>query len=239
MNRDYLAEAAALPIHRFDKIMHGYLWRTFQPYMRDVSALELGCFRGAFTRRIRAEYPDVAVVDASADCIAAARAIGQQIECVHATFEQAELERCFDAIFAVHVLEHLDDPVRVLTRCGAEWLNDDGRVFVAVPNAQAASRQLAVKMGLIDKVEAVTASEAEHGHKRTYTRDLLWTHLVAAGLQVEDMGGVMFKPLANFQWDRALAEGIVDAAYLEACYAMGKELPDLCSSLYAVCRRRR
>lgn len=238
MNRDFRAEAAALPIHRFDEIMHAYLWRTFEPHMEGVSALELGCFRGDFTKRIRAEYPDVAVVDASADCIQAARGIGQQIECVHASFEEADLGRRFDAIFLLHTLEHLDDPVHVLTRCGAEWLDGEGRLFVAVPNANAMSRQLAVKMGLVARVDAVMPAEAEHGHKRTYTLEAFRTHLIAAGLHIEEIGGVMFKPLANFQWGRALEEGIVDLTYVQACYEMGKEFPDLCSSLYAVCRRR-
>lgn len=234
MSRDYLAEASALPVHKFDEIMHAYLWRSFDPHFQGVSALELGCFRGAFTRRIRAEFPDVTVIDASAECIKAVKDIGQFIECVHSTFEDAQLDRKYDAIFAVHCLEHLDDPVAVLKRC-REWLAPEGKLFVAVPNAYALSRQLAVKMGLVEDEKAVTKAEREHGHKRTYCNVELTMHLSDAGLTPIKEGGVMLKPMSNWQWDKALAEGIVDAAYLEACYELGKRHPTMCASLYAVC----
>lgn len=238
MNRDHAAEAAALPIHRFDEIMHDYLWRTFKPHMQGVSALELGCFRGHFTKMIREEYPDVTVVDASADCLGAAFSIGKQIACVHSTFEEAVLEQRYDAIFLLHTLEHLDDPVRVLKRCLYEWLADDGVLFVAVPNANAASRQIAVKMGLVEAPEAVTPAEAAHGHKRTYTQETLLKTLVLAGLRVEEMGGVMFKALANWQMDRALAKGVIDKTYLDGCFEFGKRAPEMCASIYAVCRKQ-
>ncbi len=45
-----------------------------------------------------------------------------------------------------HVLEHLDDPVKVLKRVKDEWLSDNGKFFLVCPNANAPSRQIAVKM---------------------------------------------------------------------------------------------
>lgn len=117
------------------------------------------------------------------------------------------------------------------------WLSDQGRFFVAVPNANAASRQIAVAMGMIDHNQAVTAGEHDHGHRRTYSMDTLNSHLQAAGLSVVNQGGVMFKGLANFQFDKALAAGIVDTAYLEGCFQLGRKYPDLCSSIYAICQR--
>lgn len=236
MNRDFAAEAAALPLHDFDYLMHEYLWRTFKPRMDGVNALELGCFRGHMTRMIRAEYPVVTVVDASEDCISAARSIGQHIECHLGTFEEVELAERFDAIFLIHTLEHLSEPKKVLTRC-LEWLYPDGKLFVAVPNAHAASRRLAVHMGLVSHPEAVTLAEKAHGHQRTYTQESLRAELTRANLWVEEIGGVMYKPLANFQFDRALKDGIVDTNYLEACYRLGKEFPDQCASIYAVCSK--
>lgn len=234
MKRDFDAEAAALPKHRFDELMHGYMLRTFRPHLDGVSALELGCFEAAMTRRLRDIYPDLTVVDASIDCIAEALAIGRQIECLHNTFESVELDRKYDAIFALHVLEHLDCPVTVLKRC-REWLAPGGRIFVAVPNAHAASRQIAVEMGLLPEATAVMPAEAKHGHQRTYSQFTLRQHIAMAGLRVIEDGGIFFKALSGAQFDIAIAERVVDDRYLEGCYGLGKQYPDLCASLYAVC----
>ena len=56
----------------------------------------------------------------------------------------------------------------------------------------------------------------------------------AAGLKVQARGGVVFKGLANFQMDKALAAGIIDDAYLEGAYQLGLVMPDLCSTIYCV-----
>lgn len=234
-NRNYDIEAAHLPKHDFDVRMHEFLWRTFVAKMVSGNALELGCFQGAWTARLFKECLDVTVVEASADCLAATKARWPLVEFIHSTFEVVDLGgRTFDNIFLMHTLEHLDEPVKVLKRC-REWLAPSGLLFVAVPNAYALSRQIAVRMGLLPDEKAVTAAEAAHGHKRTYCQVELTMHLSEAGLVPVEQGGVMLKPMANWQWDRALDEGIVDAAYLEACYELGKKHPAMCASLYAVC----
>jgi 2-polyprenyl-3-methyl-5-hydroxy-6-metoxy-1,4-benzoquinol methylase len=234
--RDYNAEAAALPHFNFDLLMHKYMLDTFAPHMDGVSALELGCFEGAFTRHLREAYMDVCVIEASEKCIQAANCKVPDAEFIHARFEDAHLTRTFDAIFAIHVLEHLDDPVLVLKRC-REWLAPEGRLFLAVPNAYTASRQIACGMGLVPYPKAVTPAEAAHGHKRTYTLAMLCEHADAAGLAVGGAGGIMFKALCNAQIDKALQFGVIDREYLNACYKLGREYPELCASVYAVCGR--
>ena len=47
-----------------------------------------------------------------------------------------------------------------------------------------------------------------------------------------------FKALANFQWDRLLQTDIVSQEYLEGCYKLGQQYPDLCSSIFLMCERR-
>ena len=103
------------------------------------------------------------------------------------------------------------------------------------PNANAPSRQIAVKMGLITHNAAVTSAEAEHGHRRTYTLDALERDAVAAGLKVVHRSGIFFKALANFQWDRLLQTDIISKEYLDGCYKLGQQYPDLCSSIFLVC----
>jgi len=123
---------------------------------------------------------------------------------MHSLFETVSLLSKYNNIILTYVLEHLDDPVFVLKRINAEWLSENGRFFLVWPNANAPSRQIAVKMGLISHNSAVTPAEAEHGHKITYTLDTLERDVRAAGLKVVHRSGIFFKALANFQWDRLL-----------------------------------
>lgn len=236
MKRDHNAEASALPRLEFDLLMHGYFLRTFDPWIRGHDALELGCFEGSFTDRLDELFDDVTVIEASADCIAAARAKCPAATFIHSTFEDAEPGRKFNNIFCTHVLEHLDDPVAALNRI-SQWLTPEGRLFVAVPNAYAASRQIAVKMGLVESPEAVTPAEAAHGHRRTYSSEILRQHLNAAGLHIKDRGGVLFKALPNYLIDCAMDRQVIGQQYLDGCYELGKEIPEMCASLYAVCER--
>ena len=125
----------------------------------------------------------------------------------------------------------------MLNRIKEEWLTDDGCLFVVCPNANAPSRQIAVKMGLISHNSAITLSEAEHGHRITYTLDTLERDAVVGGLKVVHRSGIFFKALANFQWDQLLNTDIISKEYLDGCYALGQQYPDLCSSIMLICKK--
>ncbi|MFN7695248.1 MAG: hypothetical protein ACK5O3_14530, partial [Burkholderiales bacterium] len=59
--------------------------------------------------------------------------------------------------------------------------------------------------------------------------------LVCLAHEVLHRSGIFFKAMANFQWDRLLKTDIISPAYLDGCYALGQQYPDLCSSIYLVC----
>jgi len=243
VNRDYDRESKDALGHKyaytFDlDVMHPFMLRSFEPFFRPGSALELGSFRGDFTRRLAAHFTDLTAVEASGEAIAAARAdLGDRVRWVQGTFETIALGRTFDNIVLTHVLEHLDDPVGVLARVNREWLSESGRLFLVCPNAHAASRQIAVRMGLISHHAAVTPAEKEHGHRITYALDTLERDARAAGLNVVHRSGIFFKALANFQWDRLLSTDIISPEYLEGCYQLGQVYPDLCSSIFLLCEK--
>ncbi|MDL5032859.1 class I SAM-dependent methyltransferase [Pelomonas sp. APW6] len=246
--RDYNAEMADSHLpensrysYGFDyDVMHPYMVRSFEPFFRKGSLLELGCAKGDLTRRLRPHFDDVTCVEAADDALAVARErLGADVTLVPGLFEDVQLPRRYDNIVMTHVLEHLDDPVRVLRRVNEEWLAPGGRFFLACPNANAPSRQIAVKMGLISHNSAVTPAEAEHGHRCTYALDTLERDATAAGLRVVHRSGIFFKALANFQWDRLLKTDIISPAYLDGCYALGQQYPDLCSTIYLVCESSR
>ncbi len=241
--RQYNAEIKDIQDHKyaynFDfDVMHPYMVRSFQPFFRPGSLLELGSFQGDFTQRLLNYFDDITCVEASTVAIQKARLkLSDRVELINGLFETVILPKRYDNIVLVHVLEHLDDPVSVLKRINNEWLTETGRLFMVCPNAP--SRQIAVKMGLISHNAAVTYAEAQQGHRCTYSLDTLERDAVAAGLNVVHRSGIFFKALANFQWDRLLQTDIISQEYLEGCYKLGKVYPDLCSSIFLLCESTR
>lgn len=254
--RDFDAEARDTPTHRYaydfdTEVMHPMMIRTFEPWFNlRGQTLELGSYEGAFTERLISKLlwqrDCITCVEASPQAaqIALKRfndvsLYGAAVRVINSTFEKINFHegKRFDNIFCTHVLEHLDDPVLVLRRVNDEWLAPGGRLFLAVPNANAASRRIAVHMGLVENCMAVTPDEEAHGHRRTYDLDLLEYHARLAWLKVVSRGGIFFKALANFQFDRAKAAGIIDDTYLEGCYRLGQQFPDLCASVYLICEK--
>ena len=208
MKRDYNKELKDVVGHKyaysFDfDIMHPYMLKSFKPLFREGNLLELGSFKGEFTERFLPYFEDITCVEASDEAIEIARKnLGNAINFHNDIFEEVELPTKYDNIILTHVLEHLDDPVKVLKRINDEWLSDNGRLFLVCPNANAPSRQIAVKMGLITHNAAVTPAEKEHGHRITYSLDTLERDAKSSGLNVVHRSGIFFKALANFQWDR-------------------------------------
>lgn len=225
--------------YNFDfDVMHPFMIKSFQPFFREGNALELGSFKGDFTRRIIPFFKDITCVEASDEAIKIANAeFGSKIKFVNALFETVSLPVKYDNIILTHVLEHLDDPIAVMKRINKEWLSDNGRFFLVCPNANAPSRQIAVKMGLITHNSAITPAEKEHGHRITYSLDTLERDAKAAGLNVVHRSGIFFKALANFQWDRLLNTDIISKEYLEGCFQLGQIYPDLCSSIFLMCEK--
>lgn len=243
MDRDYNKEFKDTKDHKyaynFDfDVMHPFMLKAFLPFFNEGNLLELGSFKGDFTKRLIPHFADITCVEASGDAIEIAKGEFEGgVKFVHAVFEELILPTHYDNIILTHVLEHLDDPVAVLRKINNEWLSETGRFFLVCPNANAPSRQIAVKMGLISHNTAITPAEEEHGHRITYTLDTLERDARAAGLKVVYRSGIFFKALANFQWDRLLITDIISEEYLEGCYQLGQVYPDLCSSIFLMCEK--
>lgn len=243
VKRDYNQELKDTKEHRyaynFDfNVMHPFMLKSFIPFFNQGSLLELGSFKGDFTQHLMPYFDDITCVEASNEAMEIAQGrLGSNITYINGLFEDIILPRKYDNIVLTHVLEHIDDPVYVLSRINNEWLSDHGRLFLVCPNANAPSRQIAVKMGLISHNSAVTSAEKDHGHRITYTLDTLERDAKNACLKVVYRTGIFFKALANFQWDRLLETDIISKEYLDGCYELGHHYPDLCSSIFLMCEK--
>jgi N-acetylglutamate synthase-like GNAT family acetyltransferase len=241
--RDYDQEFQDTADHKyaynFDfDVMHPYMIKSFEPFFKGDDVLELGSFKGDFTKHLSGYFAEVACVEASHKAIQHAKTkFNDATTFYNSLFENTVLSKKYNNIVLTHVLEHVDNPVKLLNKIKEEWLTDDGCLFVVCPNANAPSRQIAVKMGLITHNSAITPAEAEHGHRITYTLDTLERDAKQSGLKVIYRSGIFFKALANFQWDQLLQTDIISKEYLDGCYALGQQYPDLCSSILLVCKK--
>ena len=243
LQRDYNKELKDTSDHKYGysfdfDVMHPYMIKSFLPFFKEGNFLELGSYKGNFTKRFLEYFDDITCVEASEEAIEIARnELGGNVKFVNSLFETASLPTTYNNIVLTHVLEHIDDPVALMRKINSEWLSDNGRFFLVCPNANAPSRQIAVKMGLISHNSAVTPAEKEHGHRITYSLDTLERDAKAAGLRVVHRSGIFFKALANFQWDKLLNTDIISPEYLEGCYQLGQIYPDLCSSILLICEK--
>lgn len=243
IKRDYNKELKDTKDHKyaynFDfDVMHHYMIKSFEPFFKKSDVLELGSFKGDFTKRLLPYFSDITCVEASNEAIEVAKSEFKNITYFNSLFEEAVLPKKYNNIILTHVLEHIDEPVELLRKIGSEWLSDDGYLFLVCPNANAASRQIAVKMGLISHNSAITTSEKEHGHRITYSLSTLERDAKLANLDVIHRSGIFFKALANFQWDQLINTDVISKEYLDGCFQLGHQYPDLCSSIFLVCKKK-
>jgi SAM-dependent methyltransferase len=224
--------------YKFDTIFRDLMLRDFSNYIatdKNSNSLEIGSFDGSMSSQILNYVDFLHIVEPSAEMIKLVEGkFPGKIKTYHGTLEEIDLSIKFDNIFLVHTLEHLDDPVGALAKI-KKLLTPAGKLFLAVPNANAISRQIGVHMGLIPSNAAVLESESLQGHVRTYSVDTFRRDILGAGLKIEMISGVFLKALANFQLDRALESGIINSEYIEAANSLAKVYPDFSASLIAVC----
>ena len=220
-------------------VMHPFMIKSFKPHFIKGNVLELGSFKGLFTKRLLPFFSDITCVEASSEAIKHAEKSlsGNSIKFYNSIFEETTLDTKYDNIILTHVLEHMENPVELLEKINNKWLSKNGRLFLVCPNANAPSRQIAVKMGIISHNSAVTAGEKAHGHHITYSLDTLERDARKAGLNVVHRSGIFFKALANFQWDKILGTDVISKEYLEGCFQLGQQYPDLCSSIFLMCEK--
>ena len=220
-------------------VMHPFMMKSFEPHFVKGNVLELGSFKGLFTQRLLPFFSNITCVEASSEAITEAEKLlsGSSIKFYNSIFEETNLDIKYDNIILTHVLEHIENPIELLKKINDKWLSKNGRLFLVCPNANAPSRQIAVKMGLISHNSAVTIPEKKHGHYITYSLDTLERDAKKAGLNVVHRSGIFFKALANFQWDKILGTDVISKEYLEGCFQLGQQYPDLCSSIFLMCEK--
>jgi 2-polyprenyl-3-methyl-5-hydroxy-6-metoxy-1,4-benzoquinol methylase len=133
-------------------------------------------------------------------------------------FENFEASDKYDLIIMSHVLEHVQNPVKLLNQF-SEYLKKDGLILGIVPNKESIHRRLAVLMGIQEKLDSLSARDLMVGHLRVYSMETLLKDLENCDLKVMEMRGFFFKPFANFQLMQLNQE------IIEGLLKLGEQLP--------------
>lgn len=193
------------------------------------TGLQLGCASGYETRHLAERLGSLTVVDGARDFIQRVEEDNGHLNVsfICSLFEELDSTRHqqrYDFIFCNYVLEHVFDAQLILRQIGG-LLKADGKLFIVVPNFLALSRQIALQMGLISDLQALTENDHQHGHRRVYCLESLATDVEAAGLTVSETQGVVLKILADFQLNKLLGEGFLLSEHIHALQKLA-QLPE-------------
>jgi len=191
---------------------------------KQVKALSLGIGRQMVSKAIfeNVDLAEYHIVEGAQDIIERYKAESNPppfVHVHHAWFEKIDFDQKFDAIEMGFVLEHVDDPALILRRY-REFLAPGGVLFVAVPNARSLHRLLGQAAGLMPDVYTLSPSDLALGHKRYFDTASITAMVRDSGYRVDQVHGLMLKPLTTGQIQSLKLGRNFDEALIEVGYAL-------------------
>lgn len=206
--------------------------------LNNSEVIEFGSATGQMTEILSKIAKEVVAVDGSSDFIEIAQERVRNAENVKfykSYFENLKLKETFDCIIMHHILEHVENPISLLSNIKT-FLNRDSVVAISVPNAHALSRQLAVKMGLLSSVYELTDNDKHHGHYRVYDWKTLEEQVLESGLGIVGKHGLSFKLFSDKQNIEMLDANIIAEEQIKGLWKLGDEFSDLAGAIMIVAK---
>jgi SAM-dependent methyltransferase len=129
-------------------------------------------------------------------CQEATRRYGDKIAVHCGLFEEFAAGPVYDTVLALHVIEHVSEPITTLREI-ARWLKPGGKLILVVPNRASVHRDVALRMGLIGALDELSPRDHLVGHLRVYDFAMLEADLAGAGFRVEHRFGSFLKTVPN------------------------------------------
>lgn len=222
---------------RFDERLAQCRARALNALLSPTTVLDVGCGDGQLTRELARYHQHVVAVEPVLERAERARLLVAELDVeVHhsplETFHPGDLR--FDAIFMARILEHIPDPVAVLSHY-AQWLTANGSIVAVIGlyRAESASGDSSgdsspgAPSGNDDKSGTISVA-APRRPVRLYGVQALRRDCAAAGLRVRTTGGIMFKPIPDSKMHDLPPDLVAETA------ALGQEPQLLSAELYAV-----
>ena len=166
----------------------------------------------------------------SSELVAEVKSKFSEVHVIDDLFEDYQPVIPYDLILALHVFEHVDDPV-ALAKHMKPWLSKKGEMVVVVPNKESLHRRLAKHMGLIEDLGELSTRDKLVGHQKVYSLEELEQDFIEAGYEVITKKGFFIKLLPNSMMLDYSPELI---SALNAC---GSDLPaELLANIAITCK---
>ncbi|WP_309640374.1 class I SAM-dependent methyltransferase [Flavobacterium sp.] len=211
-------------------LLNWYPKRILKHTQNCKSLLELGLGHGYTTTIFSKQFSKHVVLDGSNAIIKnfQSKYPDCKAEIVETYFEKFESNEKFDLIVMGFILEHVDNPVEILKHY-KQFLAPNGRMFIAVPNAEVLNRRLGHAAGLLKDMQELSENDHILGHQRYYTVQSLTDDVNAAGYSVAMMEGIYLKPLTTSQ----MISLNFDKKIIDAFCEVGIQYPELCCGILA------
>ena len=180
----------------FDYKLTEMNYLSLKPYFKGKNLLELGPAMGHMTKFLVNDFENISVVEGSKELLDLIPNY-DNIEKHHSYFEEFETDKKFDTIIMSHVLEHIENPIKIL-KLISRWLSENGIIIISVPNSKSLHRLAAVEMGLLESEYELNQRDLVLGHYRVYDLNSLKKDIIESSLKIIDEGGVFFETC--FKW---------------------------------------
>lgn len=196
-NRWWDPQGPQKPLHALNPARLGYV--AARVPLRGAKVLDVGCGGGLLSEAMAKEGAEVTAIDLAEDLVKVARLHGLEsgvrvdyrVQAVEAL--AGEQPGAFDAVTCMEMLEHVPDPGAILQACAA-LLKPGGRLFVSTLNRTPAAFALAI-VGA--EYIARLLPTGTHRYSEFIRPSELAAWLRAAGLELEDVSGLMYEPWRN------------------------------------------
>lgn len=217
------------------RLISHYAYLTVQKEIEGPAILLLGIGDGIFADRLTFDFENVTVIEGSQRMIKFYMEDkiqkSKKPKVIHTLFEDFMPAQVYDTIVGTYVLEHVEDPVKLIKQT-KRWLRDGGTAIFTCPNADSLHRRIGFELGIIKNREELNPLDLAVGHRRVYTMRTLSENLTEGGFFDHRFQGYLVKILSNSQ----MADWSVEL--IDAMYRVSLSLsPSLCSSLAAICRK--
>lgn len=198
------------------------------------SVLELGLGHGYTARIFASHFRRHTILDGSAAVIRNFKAnnSGCQARIIQSLFEEYDGHEEYDVVVLGFVLEHVDDPVLVIRRFMRN-VRPGGRMYIAVPNAEALNRRLGHLAGMLPDMQQLSENDRLLGHRRYYTLQSLTADIARAGYEIAKAEGLYLKPFTTAQ----MLSLNLDRKVITALCETGVQYPELCCGIMASIQR--
>ena len=161
------------------------------------SVLELGFGEGVTVAALKQKVSNYTVIEGSYQLYEKMRKLHPDIKAEYSLFEKFNAQRSYDKILALHVLEHVDNPIELAVTF-KKWMHVNSELIIIVPNRNSLHRKLALEMGLITATDDLSDRDIVVGHQRVYSLATLRANLEDAGFNIISEHGFFLKLLPNF-----------------------------------------